>query len=327
MPCRFKWITILVGCVSCAACGNVVSTTFTPTQLIASVTNTATPLAVLSATAIPTGSPTAVTASATPSPVPSATAASGPILHPSVLVLATGLPEPDDLLLLPDGSILVSDVQDGTIRQYGLDGHMNVVVSGLNEPEGMVLGPDNSLIIAEQGNNRLVRYDFASRTLSTFLDLVNHTKNAGVDNIAQAGTDLIVPDSPNGTVLQVSSDGKTVRQLASGLVRPTGAWVEADGSILVADEYGNAVVRLHSDGSLERVAPFSVPDDVIADASGNIFVITLGDNAIHLIPAGSGQDFVLVSGLSSPQGMIFDKDGNLIVTDPGHHELIKVIIH
>ena len=242
-------------------------------------------------------------------------------------MLATNLPEPDDLLLTPDGSILISDVKDGTINQYGLDGQLHLVLSGLNEPEGMALAPDGSLIIVEQGDNRLVRYDLASKTLSPFLDLENHTNNLGADNIIRNGTNLIVPDSPNGTVLEVSMDGKTVRQLTSGLVRPTGAWVEADGNILLADENGNAVLRLHADGTLEKVEDFSIPDDVIADASGNIFVITLGDNAIHVITAGQSQDVVLLGGLSSPQGIILDLDGNLIITDPGHHQIIKVIVH
>ncbi len=268
----------------------------------------------------------------TPPPISSSVAAPtrtrAPVnLHPQVEVLATNLPEPDDLLLVPDGSILISDVQNGTIRQYGPNGQLRVLLSGLNEPEGMALAPDGSLIIAEQGNNRLVRYDFATRTLITFMDLVNHTGNLGVDNIAGNANQLIVPDSPNGTVLQVSWDGGTVRQLASGLARPTGAWLEADGNILLADENGNAVLRLRPDGTLEKLADLSVPDDVIADANGNVFVTTLGDNAVHMIAAGSGQDVVLVGGLSSPQGLIFDADGNLIVADPGHHELIRVIIH
>lgn len=248
-------------------------------------------------------------------------------LHPQVQVLAGGLTAPDDLLLMPDGSILVSDVGDGTIRRYGLDGRLQVVLSGLNEPEGMALAPDGSLVIAEQGANRLIRYDFGSQRLNPFLNLPNHTANAGVDNIAGDANRLIVPDSPNGTLLEVSWDGSIVRQLASGLRRPTGAWLEADGNILLADEYGNAVVRLHADGALEKLADLSVPDDVIEDASGNIFVITLGDNAIHVILAGQSLDLVLLDGLGQPQGMIFDSGGNLVVTDPGHHELIRVLIH
>jgi len=285
----------------------------------------------LQSTASSTTTPTP-TAFATQTAVPSPEVALTPTdpavnLHPQVVILAAGLSEPDDLLLEPDGSILVSDVKDGTVERYGLDGLMHPVLSGLNEPEGMVLSPDGSLIVAAQGDNRLVRYDFASQTLSTFLKLVNRTGNPGVDNITSNGDDLIVPDSPNGTVLEVSSDGNTVRQLASGLVRPTGAWVEPDGNILLADEYGNTVQRLHPDGTLEKVAALSIPDDAISDAAGNVFAATLGDGAIHFIAAGTGADVVLVSGLSSPQGIVFDLDGNLIVTDSGHHQLLKVIIH
>ena len=128
-------------------------------------------------------------------------------------------------------------------------------------------------------------------------------------------------------MLEVSADGKTVQQLASGLVRPTGAWVERTGDLLIADEYGNAVFRLHRDGALEKVADLSIPDDVIADASGNIFAVTLGDDAVHVLTAGTNQDVLLVSGLNNPQGIIFDAGGNLIVTDSGNHRLLKVVIH
>ena len=304
-----RWGTLLLGAASLVACANVTSTPTNPAQITKAIPETNTPLATASLTPIPTQTRTPVN------------------LRPQVVVLASNLPEPDDLLLRPDGSILISDVRDGTVKEYGRDGQVRVLLSGLNEPEGMAWAPDGTLIVAEQGNNRLVRYDFASKTLSPFMNLANHTQNLGVDNIVGDGERLIVPDSPNGTVLEISWDGKTVRQLATGLVRPTGAWVEADGNILLADEYGNAVVRLRADGTLEQVAELSVPDDVVADASGNVFVATLGDNAIHMISAGQGQDVVLVGGLRQPQGMIFDLDGNLVVTDPGHHELLKVVIH
>jgi sugar lactone lactonase YvrE len=255
-----------------------------------------------------------------------ATAASASLnLNPQVIVLAEDFLEPDDLVLAPDGSVYISDVTEGTIKQYTQDGQLNLILSGLSAPEGMAFLPDGTLIVAEQGANRLSHYDLNTRTLTPFLDLPNRTDQLGVDGILWDGTNLIVPDSPNGTVLEVSADGKTVRQIASGLVRPTGAWRESTGDLLIADEYGNAVFRLHSDGTLETVAHFSVPDDVVEDASGNIFVVTLGDDAVHVLTAN--QDVILVGGLSNPQGIIFDTEDELIVTDSGNHRLLKVLIH
>jgi len=284
-------------------------TPLTPTPTADSVTESFTHLPPSTLTTIPT---------ATPSPLN---------LNPQVIVLAENFLEPDDLVLAPDGSVYISDVTEGTIKQFTLQGQLNLILSGLSAPEGMAFLPDGSLVIAEQGNNRLIRYDFQSKTLLPFLDFPNHTNNLGVDGIIWDGSNLIVPDSPNGTVLEVSVDGKTVRQLASGLVRPTGAWAEPDGNLLIADEYGNAIVRLYPDGTLEKIADLSIPDDVIEDPSGNIFVVTLGDNAIHVITAQNKEDVVLLNGLADPQGLIFDLDGNLIVTDSGHHQLLKILIH
>ncbi len=114
---------------------------------------------------------------------------------------------------------------------------------------------------------------------------------------------IIVPDSPNGTVLRVSADAKTVTQIASGFARPTGAWVEPGGSILVVDENGNSLSRIQPDGSVQKLGVFSIPDDVIEDGSGNIFVNTLGDNAIHFISGATGQDTILSKQTLGPQGV------------------------
>jgi sugar lactone lactonase YvrE len=246
-----------------------------------------------------------------------------------MLILADHLSNPDDLLLTPDGSIYISDVGDGTIRRYTTAGGLQPVLSGLADPEGMVILPDGSLVIAEQGKNRLIRYDPGAQTLTKFLDLTNTTGQDGVDGISwdAYSQTIIVPDSPNGTILQVSQDGKIIKLIASGFVRPTGAWAEPDGSILVVDEHGDSLDRLHPDGSIEKLAVLSFPDDVIEDKSGNILVSTLGDNAIHLITSGTREDKLFTVQLGSPQGILFDTDGNLIVTDPGNHRLLKLVIH
>jgi sugar lactone lactonase YvrE len=294
----------------------------TPAAPVASPTATLPPTPVQTSTIMATSIP------GTPSPPPTSTL-SPIITDPQIIILADHLTDPDDLLLAPDGSIFLSDVGDGTIKRYTDANGLQLVLSGLVEPEGMVLLPDGSLVIAEQGRNRLVRYDLNKQTLAPFLDLTNKTGQAGVDGLAwdASSQTIILPDSPNGTILRVSPDGRTVTQIASGFARPTGAWVEPDGGILVVDENGNSLISVHPDGRIEKLDTLSIPDDVIEDGSGNILVVTLGDNAIHLILRGTGQDKTLSTPLIGPQGIIFAADGNLIVTDPGNHRLLKLVIH
>jgi sugar lactone lactonase YvrE len=248
-----------------------------------------------------------------------------------VVVLAQNLPGPDDLLLASDGSIYMSDVGDGTVKRYTTDGRVQVILTNLREPEGIIVLPDGSLVIAEQVPNRLLHYDPALKVLTPLLNLENTTNLEGVDGIsldarARDKLSIVIADSRNGRVLRASLDGKTVTELGRGFVRPTAVWIEADGSILVVDEEGNTLKRIRPDGKIEKLADLPVPDDVIEDDAGHIFVNTLRDNAIHMISAATNQDSILVRGLALPQGIIFDADGNLVVSDPGHHRLIKIVI-
>jgi sugar lactone lactonase YvrE len=230
------------------------------------------------------------------------------------------------LALLADGSILFTDVGNGTVNQIHPNGQVTTLLRGLEEPEGIVVLPDGSLIIAEQKKNRLVHFrpnSVASPTL--WLALENKTNNPGVDGLARdaATGDLIIPDSPNGRVLRVGPDGKNVRVIASGMVRPTGADVERDGSILVADEYGNAVKRIRANGPVESLGHFATPDDVVVDAQGNILVASLGDDSIRMIAARTGAATLVVKA-RSPQGLVLDRDGSLIVAEAGLNRIVRV---
>ena len=254
-----------------------------------------------------------------------------PLTYTRLITLASNLTEPDDLALAPDGSLYISDVSAGTVQQYTDSDQLTVIVKGLSEPEGMIILADGTLVIAEQGLNRLVRFDPRTKKLLPLLNLKSRAGVLGVDGIALdtiSGSEpsLIIPDNANGTVLRASLDGKHVTVIARGFARPTSAWMEAGGSILVTDENANALKRIRLNGVVEKLVSLPVPDDVIEDAAGNIYVATLGDNAIHIVAAATQQDSVLVSGLSSPQGIVSDAAGNLIVTDPGHHRLVKVVL-
>ncbi len=228
-----------------------------------------------------------------------------------------------------DGSILFSDTANGTVNRIGSDGKVTTLVRGLSEPEGIVAMPDGSLIIAEQNKNRLLRFQPSTGQPPTlWLQLENKTSQAGVDGIARDAEtgDIIVPDSPNGRVLRVSPDGKNARIVATGFVRPTGVDMEADGSIVVADEFGDAVDRIHANGQVERLGKFSTPDDVAVDSKGRIYVASLGDGSIRVIDPQTGEVSLLVT-LRGPQGLAVEANGNLVATEPALNRIVRVQLH
>jgi sugar lactone lactonase YvrE len=323
-------ITLFISLVFLVAC--TVNPKQPPTPAIAISRATALPLSSALTSTVRATQTASLTSIPSVEPLKSPTQPIFQFTNPTLVVLAENLPGPDDLVLSPDSIIYLSDVVDGTVRQYGPDGSLKVFLSGLDEPEGMVFLPDGSLLIAEQGKNRIVRVDPVTKQRSTFLNLRNKTGQLGIDGIALAleGSSparVIIPDSPNGTILQASLDGQTVSQIAQGFSRPTSVWIEPNGNLLVADENSGTLSRLHPNRNVEVLAKYATPDDVVEDPFGNIFVCSIGDGSIHLIRSGSNKDEILMGGFSSPQGLVLDNDGNLVVTDPGHHRLIKIIIH
>lgn len=270
-----------------------------------------------------------VAASTATQPLPTATATISAV--PLVEVIAQDLPGPDDLALAPDGAIWVSDVVADTVSRLAPNGSLQIMVRGLQAPEGLAFLPDGSVIIAEQGANRLVRFDPAAAGFVPWLNLPNQTKHPGVDGIAiddrLPTLALIVPDSPNGTVLRIDFASRKQQIIGTGFTRPVGAWVTSDGSVWVVDETDpGPVVRIRADGSREEIARLPTPDDIVVDASGDVFVTTLADRAIHWIDPTTRQDRLLVQGLGQPQGLAFDASGNLLVADTGLHQILRIVL-
>jgi len=131
----------------------------------------------------------------------------------------------------------------------------------------------------------------------------------------------VIPDSPNGVVWRVSGDGKTATRIASGLVRPVGAAIDAAERIFIADE-GGAVWVL--DPTRRRFATLPTPDDVVVGRDGDVFVNTLGDNAIHEFDA-QGHQVKVISGIQQPQGIALDSADNLYYTDSNSGGIGRVV--
>jgi hypothetical protein len=239
-----------------------------------------------------------------------------------VLQLASGLDEPDDLLV-QGGQVLVGELGSGRVARVGGDAPVGAperlpvkvpVVEGL-----AVIG--GTLYAADQADDRVVTVH-GSQT-ATFLQLRAVPGVEGVDGIAAQGSTLVVPDSPHGTVLFVDQGGRVVRR-AGGFARPTGPWPLADGSVLIADENAGAVERLAPDGG-RAVLAGGVPlaDDVAEDGRGTVYAISIADGSLVRVAGDRPVD--VAAGLGEPQGLGLDGAGNPIVTEYSRGRLDAVV--
>ncbi len=268
---------------------------------------------------------------ATRTPGALATASVSPTLPPiptpiryTARIILRGVGRPDDLAFDPQGRLLFSDEHNGTVSRLNTDGSITVLARGLPGPEGLVSLSDGTLLIAEQITNQIVALAPGASTPTLLRKLPGMPSSArckdGVDNIWLDPTTntLIVPDSPTGTVYRMSLDGKTLTLLASGIVRPVGAFVDARGIMYVSDECGGAVWRLTPTGEKTRIGGFGMPDDAALDPQGNLLVIDLAP-AIHALIrvnlATGKRDTLGRAQYAEPQGLIVDARGHIFVAD------------
>jgi len=239
-------------------------------------------------------------------------------------VVLKGVGRPDDLTFDLQGRLLFSDFYNGTVSRLNSDGSVTVLISGLAGPEGLVVLSDGTMIIAEQNTNRILSLAPGSKSAIVLRTLPGTPSTAqckeGVDGIALDPTTntIIVPDSPIGNVYSMSLDGKTLKLLASGIVRPVGAAVDAQGTIYVADECGGALWSISTTGKLTRMGGFGMLDDVAFDHHGNVLVTDL-QSSIHAlirVRLPSGKHETLASaGFIEPQGLAVDANDNIFVSD------------
>ncbi len=238
-----------------------------------------------------------------------------------VLLLAAGLNGPDDLLYLAaDGTVLVGEHGNGHLAKVGGAARLTRLPQVVPQAEGIAQIGD-TIYVADQVHNRVVA--LTATGVRTILQLVPDPSGLNLDGIDSNGTQLIVPDSPHGTVLFVDPSGRiTARQ--GGFARPAGVWANPSGQggrYLVADENLNAVFELLNAGGFTRLAG-NLPgvDDVVRASDSHVLVTLPALGTIRDVTTGRD----IARGLRNPQGLGFDGAQNLLVTesDAGRLDLL-----
>jgi streptogramin lyase len=245
---------------------------------------------------------------------------------PSLQTLAVVGGQPDDITVDHKGRLVWGDLASGTVER--LQGKRAVIIArGISVPEGIVVLPNGSIVVAEQGPDRIVRLN--SRGGITVLHtLAPVAGQEGVDGIGRdPGTgDLLVPDSPRGTILRMNAQGGNVRVIAQGLGRPVAAAVDAHRNILAPDEHLGTLVVVTPGGRVSYRGSLSTPDDVSVSRTGRVWVTTLGDNALWALDPGMAPRRVLV-GLANPQGLTLDRCGDPIVVEQNAGRIVRLLLN
>jgi streptogramin lyase len=244
-----------------------------------------------------------------------------------------------------------------------------------NHPFGLCLDQSGNLYIADQGNS-LIRLMTPAAAVSTYAGMLNVTGSVdgadtlssfnkafgvaadGLGNVyvADAGNNKIRLISPSGTVsafagtgIAGAADGKDTATFNS----PLGVAVDIFGNVYVAD-YENDLIRKITPGGLvstlagktgvtglvdgaDTAARFNLPQSLAVDASGNIYVVDNGNNAIRKITpdgvvstlagsgaTGSANGTGKSASFNSPFGIAIDAAGNVYVADSGNNLIRKI---
>ena len=229
--------------------------------------------------------------------------------------IATGLQFPEGPIAMPDGSIILVEIQRGTVSRVSPEGSIEVIATPGGGPNGAAIGPDGACYICNNGGfewhernslvfpgdqpndysgGRIERVDLSSGEVSVLYTECNGNPLRGPNDIVfdrQGGfwfTDHgknRPRDKDRTGVYYATIDGQHIREVIFPMEAPNGIGLSpAEDQLYVAE---TPTGRLWSfdisepgviDGArrmLAQIPDYHMFDSLAVDAEGNICVATL----------------------------------------------------
>lgn len=167
--------------------------------------------------------------------------------------LASGLAFPEGPVVMPDGSIVVTEIRRGTLTRVRPDGTVEVIAELGGGPNGAALGPDGHIYVANNGgflwselDGMIIPFDMATRSNEP-------------PNFAGGWIDKVNPDTGEHTVLYRECDGWELRG-PNDLVfdREGGFWFTDFGKTRQRSADKGFLHYAQADGSRVERVPFAM---------------------------------------------------------------------
>ncbi|HEV8660959.1 MAG TPA: hypothetical protein VGS96_20325, partial [Thermoanaerobaculia bacterium] len=227
-----------------------------------------------------------------------------------------------------------------------------------NAPTNIATDSFGAVYVADTKNHAIRKID-AQRNVSTLAGKPAAAIDGSGDsagfiapaNLARdAAGNLYVADAGSNSIRKVT--GRMVTTIATGVFSPSGVTVDGAGNVFFV-EYGQRVWKVSPAGTATIYAgtgtrggddgpalsaTFNLPQAIVVDTAGNLFVAEIGNSSIRKIsPSGKVTTFVGQNGspgdadgqgsaarLSFPTSLAIDNDGNLYVADSANGKIRKI---
>jgi gluconolactonase len=183
-----------------------------------------------------------------------------------IRVIATGLSFPEGPVAMPDGSVVLVEIERQTVTRVRPDGATEIIARTGGGPNGLATGPDGALYVCNNGgfawryemgllrpttqpadytSGRIERVDLADGTVRVLYDRCGANMLHGPNDLVfdTAGgfyfTDLgksRARDRDNGALYYAAADGSRIVEVAHPLFTPNGVGLSPDGETVYVAE-------------------------------------------------------------------------------------------
>jgi hypothetical protein len=198
--------------------------------------------------------------------------------------VGSGFAEPQGVAVDASGDVLVADFGAGVVYRVAPDGTQTVApFTGLSAPWGLTIDAAGDVFVSDVGNNQVVELaPDGSQTTLPFSGL-SSPYGVAVDSAGNVYATSFGGFGPGGgeggsAVYKLTPDG-TQTLLTSDVFLPLGLGADKDGTVYVADLFGDRVVAIAADGTESNlpIEGLNGPSDVSLDTAGDLLISQLGN--------------------------------------------------
>ena len=243
-------------------------------------------------------------------------------------VITTLAPGLDNLAFDSQDRLYVSSYVDGTVTEVLSDGSSRVLnQGGLASPGGLAIveQPNKETLYVADGLS-LMAIDTTTKEQEVVLRSVASDGYPGAVSVSNFGPYLLISSWFDSTINIWDPQEKEMILTISDFPLPVNA-IEFQGDVVVAESYTKSIYRLKTGAAPEVLASSLGAPAGLVVLDNNLWISDqINGTVLQIIQDGITleEPIIIATDLSSPEGLAFSADGNLLVVETGAGKLSSI---